>query len=131
MHNQFYLYELTRDTRLGGSKGTGIIAAKGTSFVYGQYVVEVSTRKKGRVKETGKRYRIVYETDEVTQVATETFLGLVNRVTESPWGTGLAVTNVIGRKAEEGMMYYFRNVITTDGMDGLGEEDIGMRGRKA
>lgn len=123
VHNQAFQFTLQRPVRLTGSSGKGRVVPTGTSFLYGQYMIQKSTLSPdGQVENLDDYYRLKYESSHAIVPRSDTMRAVVLcDVSESPWGSGVSVAaSFIKASQFSNGNWFVRTVITLDGQDGLG-----------
>lgn len=122
VHNQAFQFTLQRPARLSGSTGNSRIVPSGTSFLYGQYLIQKSTlSQNGKVENSEEYYRLKYESRHAIVPHRDGKAIVLCSVSESPWGSGLATTAsfVMSSQAVK-ENWFIRTMITLDGVHGLG-----------
>lgn len=125
VHNQAFQFTLRLGTKVFGAYGRGQHVPAGTSFVFGQYVIQKSTlNENGRVQNSYEHYRISYQSRHPVEPERRTTRVAFCEVTESPWGTGLiTATSFLASTTNNNLSsqnWFMRTIITLDGNTGLG-----------
>lgn len=121
VHDQFFGVQVVKELTLGGKFGKGRTALPGTSLLVGQYRIERSRMKKGKVVGLKKFVMIRYESTDPVIPPVDGRMMASCRISQSPWGTGVAYLNVNMPIAGQRFKASWRNVLTMDGGSGFGK----------
>lgn len=118
VHDQSFYYTLIKQKVLNGEYGNGISVPVGTSFVFGQYWIEKSFIREGKIYSLDSYIKLYYQSKIPIPRFNFQFDSFLFEITSSPWGSGVAMANVFYQKenyiqpnAE------IRNFITFDNKD--------------
>lgn len=121
VHDQFFLVTALKELTLGGQFGKGRTVPPNTFLLFGQYKIERSQVKKGKVVGLKKFINIRYESTDPVYPDVDGRRMASCRITQSPWGTGVAFLNVNVPVAGQKAKGSWRTVLTMDGGSGLGK----------
>lgn len=123
VHNQAFQFTLRRPARLFGSSGKGRIVPTGTSFLYGQYLIQKSSlNKDGTLEHSEDYYRLKYESNHAIIPRRDMRAMVVCDVKESPWGSGISTSaSFLMTSHLSKANWFIRTVITLDRGQGLGK----------
>lgn len=124
VHDQNFAVTALEELTIGGKFGGGRTIPPFANIVTGQYHVERSRIVKGKVVGTKKFVKLRYASAEPIYPPLNGRYIASCRITESPWGIGVAylIANVV-EPSETPTKLIWRNIITLDGGDGTGSFD--------